>query len=115
MNNERYDYYKKLHPEWSDEQIWIAISLSMEADKTVDEGKDVSPNDPDVMKGILEGARNWLREVLPNIFAKVSDFFDKLIATVGDWIQKGLSYALDAIEYLYEKGKKVIEALKTPE
>ncbi len=114
MDNEKYDYYKRLHPDWSDEQIWIAISLSLEADKTIDEVKDASADDPDVMRRILEGARNWLRDVLPDVFVKVSAFFDRLITTVGEWIQKGLAYALNAIEYLYEKGKMVVETLKTP-
>lgn len=114
MENSTYDYYKKLHPEWSEEQIWIAVSLNLEGEKTVDSNKDVDIHDPDVIKGILEGARNWLKEVLPSIFVKVARFFEDLISNLGQWVQKGLEYVLNAIEYLYDKGKLVAEALKTP-
>lgn len=60
MNNPKYDYYKAKHPEWSDEQIWTAVSLDMESDKVIDEkGADVDPNDPDMIKEVLDGARRW--------------------------------------------------------
>ena len=69
MSNPKYDEYKAKHPDWSDEQIWTAISLDMEADVVIEnKGKDVDPDDPDVIKEILVGARNWLSEVLPQIF-----------------------------------------------
>ena len=112
MENPIYDYYKKLHPEWSDDQIWIAVSLHLEGDKAVNNNKDFDEKDPDFMENLLMGARNWLKEVLPSVFAKVGHFFDQLINTIGEWVQKGLSYAINAIEYLYEKGKIVVEALK---
>lgn len=115
MYNERYEHYKKLHPEWSEDQIKAAVSIDMSASNVISkEGKDVSPNDPDIIKSILEGARDWLKEVLPDVFSRVSSFFDKLITSVGEWVQKGLAYAINAVEYLYEKGKTVIDALKTP-
>lgn len=114
MQNERYEHIKSLHPEWSEEQIMIACSLGMEADKAVNENKDLDPNDPDVIRRIIEGARNWLREVLPDVFAKVASFFDQLINSLGEWVSKGLSYLINAAEYLYEKGKIVVEALQTP-
>lgn len=98
MNNEKYEYYKNLHPEWSDEQIWSAVSIDMSAAKEIGErGNDVSPNDPDLIKAVLDGARNWIRDVLPNVFIKVQAFFDKMIQSIGEWIQKGLSYVLELI------------------
>lgn len=104
MNNKRYDYYKSKHPEWSEDQIWTAVSLDMESDKVVEqEGGDIDPNDPDLIAKILNGARNWLSEVLPDIFAKVSAFFDKMISTIGEWIQKGLTYVVDAIAFLLNR------------
>ena len=113
--NEKYSYYQTLHPDWSDDQIKVAISIDLSAsDKITQEGSNVSPNDPELMRRIIEGARNWLRDVLPDVFVKVSAFFDRLITTVGEWIQKGLAYAINAIEYLYEKGKMAVAALKTP-
>lgn len=114
MLNERYNNIKELHPDWSEEQIQVACSLGMEVDKTIEENKDIDPDDPDVVKRIIEGARDWLREALPEIFAQVSSFFDYLLNTFGEWVKKGLSYLLDAAEYLYDKGKIVIDTLKTP-
>lgn len=104
MNSPKYDYYKAKHPEWSDEQIWTAVSLDMESDKVIDEkGADVDPNDPDMIKEVLDGARRWLSEVLPDVFAKVAKFFDTLLTTIGEWVQKGLSYVVEAIAYLLNR------------
>ena len=104
MNNEKYDYYKKLHPDWSDDQIAVAISVDLSADKKISEaGANVSLQDPDLIKSILDGAKEWLREVLPNVFAKVSHFFDKLISTIGEWLSKGLLYVVEAISRLLNR------------
>lgn len=112
MKETLFDYYKKLHPDWSDEQIWIAVALHTEEDKAVENNKDFDEKDPEFLKSIIASARNWLKEILPGIFAKVGQFFDQLINNIGVWVQKGLSYAIDAIEYIYDKGKTVIDALK---
>ena len=102
MNNEKYNEIKAKHPDWSDEQIWTAISLDMEADNVIEnKGADVDPNDPDIIKEIILGARQWLSEVLPQIFEKVAKFFDKLITTIGTWVQKGLTYVIDLIDTLF--------------
>lgn len=104
MRNPKYDEIKAKHPEWSDEQIWTAISLDMQADTVIEKkGDNVDPNDPDVITEILRGAKNWLEEVLPDIFAKVAKFFDSLLSTIGKWVQKGLSYVVDAIAYLLNR------------
>ena len=98
MRNPKYDEYKAKHPDWSDEQIWTAISLDMEADAVIDNrGSDVDPDDPDVIKEILVGARKWLSEVLPQIFERVKKFFDKIISTLASWVQKGLQHVVDLI------------------
>lgn len=100
-NNKRYNHYKSLHPEWSDDQIWAAISVEMEAENVLDrKGPDMQVNDPDVITEILNGAKKWLQEVLPNVFEKVAVFFDRLISTVGEWIQKGLSFIVESIAKL---------------
>lgn len=104
MNNPKYDYYKSKHPEWSDEQIWTAVSLDLESTKVIEEeGADVDPNDPDIITNIINGARSWLQEVLPVVFAKVAQFFDTMLSTIGQWIQKGLTYVIEAIAYLLNR------------
>lgn len=103
-NNSRYNHYRELHPEWSDDQIWAAISIEMEAENVLDKkGGDITANDPDIIKEILDGAKNWLREVLPNVFEKVGAFFDRLIRTIGEWVQKGLSFVVESIAKLLGK------------
>ena len=101
MNNQKFNECKIKHPDWTDEQIWTSISLELETDAVIEnKGEDVDPDDPDIIKEIIIGARNWLEEVLPNIFAKVSHFFESLLSTIGDWVTKGLTYVVDAIAYL---------------
>ena len=104
MDNPKFNEIKDKHPDWSDEQIWTALSLNMEADNVIENaGDDIDPNDPDIIKEIIVGAQNWLKEVLPNIFAKVAQFFERMISTIGEWVQKGLSYVVDAIARLLGK------------
>lgn len=93
MNNEKYNAMKAKHPEWSDEQIWTAISLDMEATAVIEKkGDDINPNDPDIFTTIIEGAKKWLELVLPIIFARVKPFFDKLLDNLAVWIKKGWDY-----------------------
>lgn len=104
MDNPQFNRIKAKHPDWSDEQIWIALSLDLETDNVIERAKgDIDPNDPDIMRQIIVGARNWLREVLPSVFAKVGHFFDSMITTIGEWIQKGLTFVVDAIAHLLGK------------
>ena len=99
MNSERYNYYKQLHPDWSEEQIWTAVSIDMQAAKTVKQGgEDVDVTDPDVITDILSGAKRWLKEVLPNIFERIGKFIDNAIATVISWAKRGILYLKELIE-----------------
>lgn len=112
---EKYNHYKELHPEWSHEQIMAAVSIDMSASVEVSKaGAEVNPNDPDLIRSILQNARDWLKEVLPDVFSKVAVFFDNLINHIGEWVVKGLGYVIDAIDYLYQKGKMVVNTLNAP-
>lgn len=111
---EKYKYYKEKHPDWSEEQIKAAISIDLSAGNVINKaGKDVT-NSPDLIKDVLKGAKEWLQEVLPDVFAKVASFFDEMINTIGLWVEKGLTYVIDALDYLWSKGKVAVEALKQP-
>ena len=93
MNNEKYNAMKAKHPEWSDEQIWTAISLDMQANATIEEkGGDINPNDPDIMTTIIKAALKWIEVALPIIFERVKQFFEKLLDNLPVWIQKGWDY-----------------------
>lgn len=93
MNNEKYNAMKAKHPEWSDEQIWTAISLDMQADATIEKkGGNINPNDPDIITEIIKRAAEWLVATLPVIFERVKPFFKKLLDNLAVWIQKGWDY-----------------------
>ena len=112
---ERIQLLKSKHPDWSEEQIKSAIAIELSAGNVVDKaGKAVSPNDPDIVKAVLLGAKEWLHEVLPEVFAKVAVFFDNLINTMGTWIEKGLTYVVEAIDFFWSKAKVAVEALRKP-
>lgn len=97
-NHPKYKFYKQLHPEWSDDQIKTAISIDLSADNEITRaGANVDPNDPDLISRIIEGARTWLAEVLPQVFERVKNFFEQLINTLASWVQKGLQYVVDLI------------------
>ena len=95
---EQYEKYKQKHPDWTDEQIWTAISVDMQADKVIEEaGSDIDQNDPDIMEAIIRGAMEWLDEVLPKIFEKVKQFFGNLLSNIGNWVSKGIEYIMELI------------------
>lgn len=101
--NPKYDEMKAKHPNWSDDQIWTAISLDMEADTIIDtRGTDVDINDPSIIEEIIIGAKQWLSDVLPKIYERVKTFFDKLLTTIATWVKKGLSYIADLIDTLFD-------------
>lgn len=98
MNNAKFEQIKAQHPNWSDEQIWTAVSLDMESDRVIEEkGTDIDANDPNIFKSIVEGAKQWMHEVLPAIFAKVKDFFNNLLAQVKAWIDQKLPEIMNRI------------------
>lgn len=99
---EKYEQMKAIHPDWSDEQIWTAVSLDMEADKVIENrGADVNPNDPDIIEEIIKGAMEWLDSVLPIIFEKVKEFFQNLLSTIGDWVRRGIEYIFEYINIFF--------------
>ena len=105
MSNPKYDEYKAKHPDWSDEQIWTAASLDMQADVVIEQkGKDASVNEPDIMELIIRGAIEWLDEALPLIFEKVKQMFANLLQNLGSWIRKGWDYLMQIISkgFIYE-------------
>lgn len=101
-NNQKYEEFKAKHPDWSDEQIWTAISLDMQADSVIErKGENINPEDPDIIEEIIRGAMEWLDSVLPIIFEKVKNFFHRLLANLGEWLRKGLNYLIEHITYYF--------------
>lgn len=94
---EKFDIIKEKHPNWSDEQIWSAVSLDMEADRVIEEKGEISPNDPDIIEEIIRGAMEWLDDALPMIMEKVRNLFNALLQNIGNWLRKGMEYVMDFI------------------
>lgn len=95
-HQERYDIYKEQHPDWSDEQIWTAISLDMETKKAVLEGgKDVDVHSREFVDKIIRKAMDWLDQVMPIVYEKVQRFLTKALECIGYWISKGWDYLVE--------------------
>jgi len=95
MGNPKFEKMKSLHPNWSDEQIWTAISLDMEANNAIDLNPDIKSDDPEILKLIIEGAKKWLEAVLPIVFEKVKEFFNDALQHIGEWIDKGIKTLME--------------------
>ena len=102
MNNERFERIKAKHPDWSDEQIWMAVSIDMQHDTTIEnEGDDIDPNDPTTWKIIISKAKDWLSEVLPAIFEKVKEIFSNLLNRLKEWVAENIPVIIERIrEYI---------------
>lgn len=94
----RFAELKHQHPGWTDDQIWTQISIEMAAYGEIDKaGPNVDQYDGDLIKTVLDKARMWLENVLPDVFNRVSQFFEELLSTISIWVQKGIKYVLDLI------------------
>lgn len=101
-DNQKFQELKAKHPEWSEEQIWTAISLDLETDKVIEKkGNDVDPDDPNIVEEIIRGAMDWLNIVFPQIFENVKIFFQGLLNNIGNWIKQGLRYLIEHINIYF--------------
>ncbi|MBD5365029.1 MAG: hypothetical protein HDR79_08815 [Bacteroides sp.] len=98
MNNETYNRIKAEHPNWSEEQIWTAVSLDMEADNVITQkGADIDRNDPEILTQIIKRAKEWLSEVLPKIFEKVKVLFSQLLDQLKTWVNANWHKIIEVI------------------
>lgn len=99
-NNERFDRIKTKHPDWSDDQVWMAVSLDLQQDATIEQNKDVDPNDPNIWKTIVTKAKDWLNAVLPVVFEKVKEIFTTLLNRIKEWIAENVPVIFERITEL---------------
>ena len=98
MNNERFERIKAKHPDWSDEQIWMAVSIDMQQDATIDQkGDDIDPNDPNIWEVIITKAKDWLSEVLPVVFEKVKEVYTNLLNQIKEWVSENLPIIIEKV------------------
>ena len=88
---------KEKHPDWSDEQIWTNISVMLSSGDAITASGPNTTFSEDLLRTVLEKAKEWLLETLPDIFMKVADFFNELIDTLPDWAKQGIKYAFKLI------------------
>lgn len=97
MDNERFERIKAMHPDWSDEQIWIAVSIDLQQDQTIRQQGDIDPNDPVIWEIIIRKAKDWLQEVWPVVFEKVKEIFAGLLNKIKEWISNKIPVVIDWI------------------
>ena len=98
--NERFDRIKAKHPDWSDDQVWTAVSIELETEATVNQNKDVDPEDPNIWNTIVTKAKDWLQEVLPVVFEKVKEIFAVLLNRLKEWIAENVPVIFERITEL---------------
>lgn len=98
--DELYKLVKDLHPDWTDEMIWTQVSVLIAADGPVSNSDPSTPLDT-ILKIVIQKAEEWLRENLPKIFAKVSEFFVQLWNRLPDIIMNGIDYIWRVIEDIF--------------
>lgn len=92
-----YDHLKAKHPNWSHNQILMKLSIDPTIGKMIEEGRDVNPEDPRILKEILEGAKSFLIGV--GIFIEsIFEFIDDALCALGELIYDGISYVGDKLE-----------------
>lgn len=103
--NERFDRIKSKHPDWSDEQVWTAVSLDIQQDAVIyEKGNDVDPNDPTIWQTIVTKAKDWLQEVLPIVYEKVKEALDELLKHIKELIIAAIPIILDKLwDWLTER------------
>lgn len=88
---------KEKHPDWSDEQIWTTISVMLSSEDAITASGPGTTYSEDLLRTVLEKAKEWLLETLPDIFVKVADFFNDLLDSLPDWAKQGIKYAFKLI------------------
>lgn len=102
MNKEElFNELKTQHPEWSDDQIWTHVSVMIPAEVAVSEYGPNPPAAEQLLSMVLEKAKQWLLETLPDVFSRVASFFDDLISNLPDWAKNGISYIFKMIVNYY--------------
>ena len=96
-NNERFDRIKAKHPDWSEEQVWTAVSIELETETTVNQNKDVDPEDPNIWNAIVSKAKDWLQEGLPVVYEKVKEIFSNLLNRLKEWIAENIPVIIEKI------------------
>ncbi len=96
-----YDDIRQRRPHWSHKQIMVKIALEREIDKIPGTGPTDPTGDPEILRGILKGVKEFLTEVgcfVWDVFEAIDDAID----TLTDLIASGLSYIGNKLSEFWE-------------
>lgn len=97
-----YQEIREAHPEWSDEQVWTQVSIRLSGEQTISLNPDMTVNDNEVVRTIIEMADQWVRDNLPYIWEKVKDWFTNILNNLIDWFkERGWSFITDIFTTCY--------------
>lgn len=100
-NQKVYDEIKEDKPSWGHKQIMFKVAMLEKID-TIPEGPgDPDPDDPKVMKSVLEGAKDFLNSV-GIVFGTVITIIDQTLETLGDIIYRGISSIGNALQKIWD-------------
>lgn len=74
-----YDYQKGKHPDWDHSKLMVKVGFNDKVDSMLEQGRDVDPDDKDVMQSLVEGVGDWLERTLPRIWEGVKNLFSSIL------------------------------------
>lgn len=101
VDRKEYDHIKEQHPYWDHERIMKKVAFNHKLEEVMDNRGDIDPEDPRVLKEILEGAKLFLIGVgifIVGVFAAI----DEALNTLGDLIYRGVTYIGDKLSEFWD-------------
>lgn len=98
---DEYNFIKSKHPTWSHNQIIQRMAVTIKIGDMLNKGKDVDPNDPEILTEILKGAKS----ILVNLDIIINGFFeaiDDALNILGTLIESGAKYIGDKLKAFWD-------------
>ena len=98
---QEYDHIKRRRPNWSHNQIMTKLALDEQTIIVVTKGHENPEADPEILRGILQGAKSFLIGVGCFIW-DVFEAIDEAIDTLTGLIARGISYIGDKLSEFWD-------------
>ena len=90
----RYRQIQEEKPQWVHKQIMSKLAFERAFDDTIEKGaNNPNPNDPIILKQILEGAKRWLKQIGNSI----NEYIDSALRKINNLIKSGIDYIEDKL------------------
>lgn len=86
---------KKNHPDWTDEQIWIFVSLSISCHGVIESAGLDAVCSMDTLKAVIDKARKWLSENVSGEHEKAEGVFAEIMNNHSEWTKHGFKVSDD--------------------